>query len=117
MATVDTKREQASELYADAWRVAFGHDGAVVTAQDSASGQLGAYDDADVEELTDRDKRMLAIGTLAGAAAAVSRATYPFEDGQESLERADLLLEYAASVGCRDRESQPLFERSEKAVA
>jgi hypothetical protein len=88
---LDDRRERAASLYTSAKAVAFGGDGAVKAAQSAAAGSVSAIDD----QLTERDKRMLAIGTLAGAGWSIARACFPQEDGQGLLDRTDLMLELA----------------------
>lgn len=105
MATLEEKREATPDLYQSAREVAFGHVGAEMAAHTGAAGSVVAIDD----KLTDRDKRMLSIGTLAGAAAAIARTRFPYEHEQDTLERADGVLELARSVDARDRHHQPLF--------
>jgi|GEM_PF-6611680 len=99
------KREQTVDLYQCAIAIAFGHDGAQMASETGAAGSVEAIDD----ELTERDKRMLAIGTLGGAAAAIARARYPFEDTGYTLERADLVMDHARERSTLDRERRPIF--------
>jgi len=105
MSSPAQKREGTPDLYQSAREVAFGHDGVQLAAEAGAAGCA-----SDTDQLSERDKRMLAIGTLAGAAGAIARSRYPYEDPQHSLERADLACDHARAVNARGRDDQPLFE-------
>jgi len=98
------KREQTPDLYQSAVEVAFGHDGAQMAAEAAAAGSV-----ADADDLTDRDKQMLAVGTMIGAAAAIARSRYPYEHTGNTLERADLVGEHGRRVCALDRERRPIF--------
>lgn len=106
MATLADRRSQTPDLYDSAYEVAFGESmSCELAAHAGAAGSV-----ADTDQLTERDKRMLSIGTLAGAAAAVARSHYPFEAGAETLKRADLAMEHARAIGAKDRAGRLLFD-------
>lgn len=109
MSSVPQKREQTPDLYQSAVEVAFGHAGAQMAAEAGAAGGVCEIED----ELTERDKRMLAIGTLTGAAAAIARSRYPFEGMDHMLERADLVTARGREVNTLDREQRPIFVAAE----
>lgn len=104
MATVAERKAHGPDLFQAAHEVACGSMDAELAAQAGAAGSV-----ADTDELSARDKRMLAIGTLTGAAAAIARARFPFESSTETLERADAAVEYACEVEAKDRDGRPLF--------
>lgn len=105
MSSPEQKREQTPDLYQSAREVAFGHDGVQMAAEAAAAG--GAEN---IGDLSDRDRQMLAVGTLAGAAGAIARTRYPYEDPQHSLERADLVCDHAREVSAKDRERRPILD-------
>ncbi len=106
MSGVTQEREQAGDLYRSASAVSFSEDGVVAAAEAGAAGDVGEID----VRLSDRDKRMLAIGTLIGAAGAIARVRYPYEGMSAMLERADAVAEHARRVNARDRKGEPLFK-------
>jgi hypothetical protein len=105
MATLQERREQTPDLYWTAIAVAFGDVDAVTAARVSCAGSVEAAND-----LSERDRQLLAIGALAGAGAAIACARFPFETPDDTLERTDILMDYAASVGCCDDHGAVLFD-------
>jgi hypothetical protein len=107
MATLAEKRAEGPDLFRAAFEVAFGPTGAELAALASAAGNVEAAD-----ELSPDQRRMLSIGTLSGAAAAIAMARHPFDHPQDALERTDAALDHAREVEARNREGQPLFEKA-----
>lgn len=95
----------ANALLQAAWNVALGHDGVVMAAESAAAGSVAATDD-----LSDRERTLLAVGCLAGAGGAIARYEHPFEDGNSSVERVDWMLDLARAKDIPGRElSSPIF--------
>ncbi len=105
MSSVGERKAGAPDLFQSAYEVAFGSIEGILAAHAGAAGSV-----VDTDQLSDRDKRMLAIGTLTGAAAAIARARFPFEGSTETLERADAALEHAREVEARGDEQRRLFD-------
>jgi hypothetical protein len=110
VAALEQKKEGAPDLYRSAHEVAFGAIAAEIAAQAEAAGRVADIHD----KLSERDRRMLSIGTLAGAAAAIARSRFPFETEDEALERVDLAVEYARSVEAKDGVGNLLFVNEEE---
>lgn len=92
MTILEEMKEQAPGMLGGALQMAFGNDGAALAAEAAAAGSVEAIDDT----LSERDRRMLAIGTLAGVARTMARVTFPFDE--------------ARRVVAKDREGNPLFD-------
>lgn len=105
MAPLAEKRAGAPDLFQSAHEVAAGESiDAELAAHAAAAGGV-----MEADQLSARDKRMLAIGALTGAAAAIARFRFPFDSGTDTLERTDAALDHARSVGAVDREGRRLF--------
>lgn len=103
---LDQLRRDALDLSAKSYEAAFGEHGVILAAEAGATGSVNSA----AEHLSARDRALLGVGCLAGAAGAMSRIAFPFDESpEETLTRVDFALELARANLIRDRNGDRLL--------